>query len=183
MTDSGLKDGGLKILARIPAMLTGVMLASAGIHAWAGTPGQSNAQKYASVPNAMHHMTKGPDVDIERLRDPFASYLGAVARRRQRALAAQRAQLARHRHEALENFDLSTLKLVAIMRMGKKRVAMVEDAAGKGYIVRQGNYMGKNNGRIKKITDDSVLMVEQVFNPAGDLVNHSVTLTLKEVNQ
>lgn len=175
--------GELKILTRMPAILAGIMLASAGIHAYAGVPEQSADKKHAVAPDAMRHMAKGPDVDIERLRDPFASYLGAVARRRQRALAAQRSKLARHRHEALEDFDLSTLKLVAIMRMGENRVAMVEDSAGKGYIVRRGNYMGKNNGRIKKITDNSVLMVEQAFNPAGDLVNRNITLTLKEVNQ
>ncbi len=174
-------DGGLKNI--ILALLVGATLVSGGTHACAGAPEQSAAKKHDVVPDAMRHIVKGPDVDIEHLRDPFASYLGAAARRGQRALAKQRAQLSRHRHEILEDFDLSTLKLVAIMRMGGKHVAMVEDAAGKGYIVRQGNYMGKNNGHIKKITDDSVLLVEQVFNPAGDLENRNVALTLKEVNQ
>jgi type IV pilus assembly protein PilP len=43
--------------------------------------------------------------------------------------------------------------------------------------------MGKNNGRVEKITDDSVYLVEQVVNPAGDIVDRQVTLTLKEVNE
>ena len=131
-----------------------------------------------SVPEAMQHMVKAPNVDIEAMRDPFASYLSRMAERSKEILAA-RTNMASRPHEELENFDLSTLQLVAIMRMGKRRVA----STGKGYMVRVGNYMGKNSGRVKKITDDSLILVEQVVNPAGEIANHKVTLTLKEVNQ
>jgi len=135
------------------------------------------------IPDAMKHLVKGPDVDIASLRDPFSSYLALVASRGQQALEERRAHLASRKREVLEVFDLATLNLVATMRMGKDRVAMIEDGAGKGYIVRRGNHMGKNNGRIEKITDDSLDLVEQVANPAGDIVDRQVTLTLKEVNQ
>lgn len=136
-----------------------------------------------SVPEAMQHMVKAPNADIEAMRDPFTSYLSRMAERSREILAARRANMASRPHEELENFDLSTLQLVAIMRMGKRRVAMVQDSTGKGYMVRVGNYMGKNNGHVKKITGDSLILVEQVVNPAGDIANHKVTLTLKEVNQ
>jgi len=136
-----------------------------------------------AIPDAMKHMVRAPEVDIERLRDPFASYLATVARRAKEALARRSARMANRPHEPLEDFDLSTLKLVAILRMGEQRVAMVEDAEGKGYVVRRGNYMGKNNGRVVRITDESVFLVEQVVNPAGDLVSREVELTLKETHQ
>jgi len=42
--------------------------------------------------------------------------------------------------------------------------------------------MGTNNGRIEKIDNNTVYLVEQVLNPAGEIVDHQVTLTLKEVN-
>ena len=136
-----------------------------------------------SMPEAMQHMVKAPDVNIAAMRDPFASYLSRMAQRSKEILAARRANMASRPHEELENFDLSTLQLVAVMRMGKRHVAMVQDSTGKGYMVQVGNYMGKNNGRVEKITDDTVILVEQVVNPAGDIANHKVTLTLKEVNQ
>ncbi len=135
------------------------------------------------VPDAMRHMVTAPDVDIESIRDPFQSYLALVAKRQRQLLSERKAHLANHQREPLEDFDLSTLKLVAIMKMGQQRVAMVEDPEGKGHIVRPGNYMGKNNGRVETITDDSVHLVEQVVNPAGDIVKRRVTLTLKEVNE
>ncbi len=134
------------------------------------------------IPDAMRHLVKGPDVDIESLRDPFASYLALVAARNREFLAERQSHLASRGREVLEAFDLATLKLVATMRMGKKRVAMIEDAEGKGYIVRRGNYIGKHNGRIEKITGNSLDLVEQVLNPAGDIVKRRVTMTLKEVN-
>jgi Tfp pilus assembly protein PilP len=105
-----------------------------------------------------------------------------VARRGQRILQEKRLQLANRPREVLENFDLATLKLVGIYKQGEERVAMVQDATGKGYIVRRGNYMGTNNGRIEKIDNNTVYLVEQVLNPAGEIVDHQVTLTLKEVN-
>ena len=134
------------------------------------------------IPDAMRHLVKGPDVDIASLRDPFASYLALVAARSREALAKRQSHLASRKHEVLEAFDLAALTLVATMRMGENRVAMVEDSAGKGYIVRRGDYMGKHNGRIKKITDNSLYLVEQIVNPAGDIVKRKVTLTLKEVS-
>jgi len=135
------------------------------------------------IPDAMKHLVKGPDIDIESLRDPFASYLALVASRGRQSLAERQSRLASRAREVLETFDLATLKLVATMRMGEDRVGMIEDGTGKGYIVRRGNYMGKNNGRIEKITDSSLYLVEQILNPAGDIVDRQVTLTLKEVNQ
>jgi len=136
-----------------------------------------------AIPDAMQHLVRGPDVDIESLRDPFASYLALIAARNRTLLTNHQSHLAKREHEVLEAFDLATLKLVATMRMGKDRVAMIEDSSGKGYIVRRGHYIGKNNGRIKKITDDSLYLTEQIINPAGDIVERQVTLTLKEVNQ
>jgi len=135
------------------------------------------------IPDAMKHLVKGPDVDIEALRDPFESYLVLVASRGRQILAERQSRLASRQREVLESFDLTTLKLVATMRMGKDRVAMIEDGAGKGHIVRRGNYMGKSSGRVEKITDDSLYLVEQIVNPAGDIVDRQVTMTLKEVNQ
>jgi len=67
--------------------------------------------------------------------------------------------------------------------MGGERVAMVEDAINKGYIVSRGNYLGKHNGKIEKIDANTIFLVEQVLNPAGDIIDRQVTLTMKEVNE
>ncbi len=131
-----------------------------------------------ALPNAFAHMAKAPQVDIAHLRDPFESYLQKLeARRRSRAGARRNRPL-----EPLEKFDLSALKLVAIYEQGGARVAMIQDPTGKGYIVKRGSHLGLNNGRIEKITKDTVYIVEEVLNPAGELVERTVTMTLREVH-
>jgi len=137
----------------------------------------------ANIPDAMQHMVKAPEIDFANLRDPFASYLSRVTPQGPSTLHKNQAHLSNHKREKLEDYDLDALKLVAIFSMGGERVAMVEDALNKGYIVRRGNYLGKHNGKIEKIDDSTIFLVEQVLNPAGDIIDRQVTLTMKEVNE
>jgi len=136
-----------------------------------------------AVPDAMQHLVKAPDINMETLRDPFASYLATVALRGRLLLAEKQSKLANRTRQPLEFFDLSTLTLTGIFSMGEKRVAMVQDNQGQGYTVTRGDYMGKNNGIIEKIDLDTLYLVEQVVDPAGDIIDHQVTLTLSEVNE
>ncbi len=142
--------------------------------------------KEADLPDAMQHMVKAPDIDFSNLRDPFSSYLIRVRPRNQQtsitSIEPQIKQDSRNR-EKLEHYDLETLRLVAIFSMGGERVAMVEDATSKGYIIRRGNYLGKHSGQIEKITDNTIFLVEEVLNPAGDVIDRQVSLTLNEVNE
>ena len=163
----------------LPLILASVTLPSLAVAT--DTPEQSTQP--TALPNAMQHAIKAPVVDIANLRDPFSSYLARVAAQGKAALAEKQQRLNNRKRETLENFDLASLKLVAIFQMGGERVAMVEDGTAKGYIVRRGNYMGKHNGKIEKITDDTLFLTEQVLDPAGDIVNRQVTLTLNEVNE
>lgn len=141
------------------------------------------AEAEANTPDAMRHMVVAPEIDFANLRDPFESYLEVVAARNKAAQEKRTAQKSNRTPELLEGFDLDTLKLVAIFSMGDQRVAMVEDAQGKGHLVSTGSYMGKNNGRIEKLTTDTIFLVEQILDPAGDLIERQVTLTMKEVNE
>lgn len=137
----------------------------------------------AEMPDALKHMVSAPDIDFVNLRDPFESYLELVASRGRSSLSARKLRMNDRKREYLEGFDLSSLKLVAIFSMGGERVGMVQDAATKGYIVRRGSYLGKNSGHIEKITDDTVFLVEQVIDPAGEVTDRQVSLTLREVNE
>jgi len=143
----------------------------------------SPAPDPADIPDAMQHMVKAPEIDFANLRDPFASYLARVAPQDHSTLLENRMRLNNHKREKLEDYDLDALKLVAIFSMGGERVAMIEDSQQKGYIVRRGSYLGKHNGKIEKIDDNTVFLVEQVLNPAGDIIDRQVTLTMKEVNE
>jgi len=162
--------------------MLGTSLAWAEDQAAQPSTGQADAEIEDAIPDAMQHAVKGPEIDFENLRDPFHSYLAVVAERGQQLLSERLSSISNRTREPLENFDLATLKLVAIYKMGENRVAMIQDATGQGYMVRRGNYMGKNNGHIEKISDDTIFLVERVLNPAGEITDRQVTMTLKEVN-
>jgi len=168
-------------MSRIFIICFGLLIGSH--QALAETPAVADTANDEAVPDAMQHLVKAPEIDFANLRDPFASYLALVASRGRAILNEQRSRFENREREILENFDLSTLRLVGVYSMGEDRVAMVEDPTGKGYTARRGNYMGKNNGRIEKIDFNTVYLVEQIINPAGDVVDNQVTLTLKEVNK
>ncbi|MDQ6955314.1 MAG: pilus assembly protein PilP [Mariprofundaceae bacterium] len=135
-----------------------------------------------SMPDAMQHLVKAPEINFKKLRDPFASYLAKKAILITKKTKAKLDLNSRAR-QPLELFDLSTLTLTGVFSMGEKNVAVIQDNQGQGYTVTLGDYLGKNNGRIAKIDSDSVYLVEQALNPAGAIVQQQITLTLREVNE
>ena len=68
--------------------------------------------------------------------------------------------------EALEEFSLSSLNMVGMMRSSNVYLALVRDEAGKVHRVSRGSYMGKNHGRVVSITSAEIELIEIV--PAGD---------------
>ena len=69
----------------------------------------------------------------------------------------------------LETLDLSQLKLVAVMLLGTKNIAMVEDPEGKGHTAYIGTPMGKNGGKVVSIADGKVL-IEEKYKKKGKVV-------------
>jgi len=69
----------------------------------------------------------------------------------------------------LEKIELSQIRLVAVIIMEKKQIAMVEEANGKGYEVGIGTYIGKNQGRVSEIHSSSIVIKELVQDYKGRL--------------
>jgi type IV pilus assembly protein PilP len=69
----------------------------------------------------------------------------------------------------LERIALGQLKLSAIMRTAKGNSAIVEDATGKGYLIRKGTYIGLNSGQVIKIEKDRVRIEEESEDISGEL--------------
>ena len=62
----------------------------------------------------------------------------------------------------LQKYDISQLKLVAIISTPEGNVALVEDGTQKGYFLKKGTWIGKNDGKVTKILKDRVI-VEEVY--------------------
>lgn len=76
----------------------------------------------------------------------------------------------------LEKIDLGQLKLTAIIRTPAGNKALVEESSGKGYIIEKGTWIGVHSGQVQRITEDAVIVEEEIENAIGE-----VALTTREL--
>lgn len=80
----------------------------------------------------------------------------------------------------LERMALAQLKVTAIIRAPSGNRALVEDAAGKGYVIRNGTYLGLNSGKVISIARDRIVIEEEVENVLGELTIQNTELKLQK---
>ena len=78
----------------------------------------------------------------------------------------------------LERFDLSQLRVTAIVWGNDLPKALIEDPSGKGYIVASGTAIGKNKGRITRIDDNLVLVKETYVDFSGKSSSKDIEMRL-----
>lgn len=82
----------------------------------------------------------------------------------------------------LEKVGLNQLRLVAVILMEKRQLAMVEEASGKGYEVSIGTYIGKNQGRVSEIKESSIVITELVRDFKGRLKERVQEIKLHKID-
>lgn len=83
----------------------------------------------------------------------------------------------------LQKYEISQLKLVAIIITPEGNVALVEDSAGKGYFLKKGTEIGKNDGKVKKILKDKVIIEEVYEDIFGQKKINEISLFLHQVEE
>ncbi len=78
----------------------------------------------------------------------------------------------------LQKYDISQLKLVAIICTHEGNIALVEDATGKGYFLKKGVWIGKNDGKVTKILKDKVIIEEAYQDVFGQTKTQEISLIL-----
>jgi len=106
--------------------------------------------------------------DPETLRDPFKPFIKREEPIRPKGVI----------ESPLLKYELSQLKLVAIIVGGNEDRAMVEDSEGKGYIIRIGDYIGNRFGRVKEIRKDGVIIEEAYKDIVGRIRTKEIILYL-----
>ena len=85
-------------------------------------------------------------------RDPFQPFgLKAKAQRRPRESLSP-----------LERYEIGQLKLVGVVSDAKEPRAMIEDSAGLGYIVKVGTLIGPDEGKVRAIKRNE-LVIEETY--------------------
>lgn len=80
----------------------------------------------------------------------------------------------------LERYALSEFKLTGIIWGGFGYNAMLEAPDGKGYFIRMGTVIGLNRGVVKRITRDSLVVVETFKNYMGVKEQKELTIKLQK---
>jgi Tfp pilus assembly protein PilP len=78
----------------------------------------------------------------------------------------------------LERIDISQLKLVGIILAKSGNRALVEEASGKGYVIKTGTYLGTNSGKVVKIEKDKVIVAEEYEDVLGNVTTRNTEIKL-----
>lgn len=83
----------------------------------------------------------------------------------------------------LQKFDISQLKLVAIISSPEGNVALVEDSAGRGYFIKRGTMIGKNDGKVTRILKDRIIIEELYQDVLGQIKKNEVSMFLHKTEE
>lgn len=101
-------------------------------------------------------------------RDPFQPL----------SMKPKRSRRNRERLSPLERYEIGQLKVVGIVWDVKEPKAMVEDATGLGYVVKVGTPIGPNEGKIKLIKPNEIVVEEHYVDFYGAKKSQKISMKL-----
>lgn len=115
------------------------------------------------------------DVD---LRDPFKPTTKVVARRG--GFGNQLRPNTSREVEALEQYPLDTLRMSGSLEQDNTKWGIVKTTDGFIYRVKVGNHLGKNFGKITRITDSEIQILEIISDGMGGWLERQAALKISE---
>ena len=113
--------------------------------------------------------------DFSSKKDPFKPFLVVKVEPKNSPDAVRKTQRSAL---PIHSFDVSQFKLIGIITGGRENQAMVTDPGGKGYVLKVGMLIGKNDGRIVSISSNGVDILEQFRDDNGRVRKENIKLTL-----
>lgn len=125
-------------------------------------PAASPANDAPAEPSSLNSIT----IHESQTTDPFEPIYGDTPR----PGSASKKRAKRAPRTPLEALDLSQLKLVGVIISESGNSALVEDASGKGYVLKEGTFIGTNSGKVTQILKDRFIVEEQIQDIHGKRV-------------
>ena len=82
--------------------------------------------------------------------------------------------------EELEGYPLDSLRMVGILQRNGVTEALIKTQDGTVHRVKTGNYMGQNNGKITRVSEDKVELTEIISDGAGGWLERPASVALSE---
>jgi len=129
------------------------------------------------ISSSLHLKTVAPvnQFDFSSKRDPFKPY---VTIKKAAAPARTRTKKTSAFSLPINNYDVNQFKLIGIISGGKEIRAMITDPNGKGYVIKAGMIIGKNDGRVMSITSGGVDVLEQFTDDNGKTRKEYIRINL-----
>ena len=80
----------------------------------------------------------------------------------------------------LEEYDLAQLEVAGLVWKAAKKRALVIDPSGQGYVVQEGDKMGKNNGVVLEIGDSSMRVREEYVDAYGEMTTKEIDMRIRQ---
>lgn len=144
----------------------------------AGGASPSAAAKAAPIEQSQQTPVKEYSYDATGKADPFEPLVAAIEPAKQAPGSAPVRPASDKPLTPLQKYDLSDLFLVAVVYADNNTAALIEDNARNGYIVREGMLVGRNDGVIKKILKNSMIVEEKITDSTGNTETKISTLTV-----
>ena len=113
--------------------------------------------------------------DFSNKKDPFKPFVVVKAEPKSSPELQKRAL---RNSLPIHSFDVSQFKLIGIITGGRGNQAMVTDPGGKGYVLKVGMLIGKNDGKVVSISSSGVDILEQFKDDNGRVRKENIKLTL-----
>ncbi len=137
---------------------------------------QGAVQKQLSSSSARNAaLQNGNQFDFSTNKDPFKPF---IVKKESRATKGVAVNANIPGALPIHSFDVSQFKLIGVITGARENKAMVTDPANKGYVLKVGMLIGKNNGRVVAINNSGVEIVELFKDEAGKARKEHTKLTL-----
>jgi type IV pilus assembly protein PilP len=120
----------------------------------------------------------GPSVnqfDFSSKKDPFKPFVVVQATPSKSPEALNKAL---RNALPIHSYDVNQFKLIGVITGSRESQAMVTDPGGKGYVLKVGMSIGKNDGKVTSISTRGVEVLEQFKDDNGRVRKEHISLTL-----
>ena len=113
--------------------------------------------------------------DFSNKKDPFKPFMAVKSDPIRSFDSINKAQ---YDSLPIHSFDVNQFRLIGIVTGGRENRAMVIDPGGKGYVLKVGMSIGKNDGTVVFINANGVDVVERFKDENGKTRKETIKLTL-----
>jgi type IV pilus assembly protein PilP len=103
-------------------------------------------------------------------RDPFKSYISVLVK-----------NPGENKNKAIsptEEYELDQYKLTGLLSGTSQPRALVSDPKGAGHVIKIGTRLGRNGGRVTRISNNTVEVIEEFRAPTGERIRVPITIEL-----